>query len=115
MAITPNQVSMEEFLKLAKQNPDLELIGGVGREKPGKELDHSGLQAELITLLNTDLIIRRGFRVMPELRMAVGNDVVRPDIALYPTERIPRNERGEMQRTWPPPLPDLVIEIRSPD
>ena len=60
--------SVEEFLKLAKQNPDLELIGGVAREKPGKELDHSGLQAELITLLNTDLIIRRGFRVMPELR-----------------------------------------------
>lgn len=114
MRQTPSQsLTLAEFLKLSETKPSKEYIDGNIIEKPMPQGKHSAIQGELFTAINNSMRSKRIARAFPELRCTFGDRSIVPDIVVFTTERIPRDEKGEIANIFTL-APDWTIEILSP-
>ncbi len=106
-------LSLDEFLALPETEPASEYINGKVIQKPMPQGKHSIIQRELsfaLTLAFRPTGIAQAF---PELRCTFGGRSVVPDIAVFRSERIPRDLDGQVSNSFNLP-PDWTIEILSP-
>lgn len=115
MVQTPAKIpTLEEFLKLPETEPASEYIDGHIIQKPMPQGEHSVIQAELTTAINTIVKPQKIARAFPELRCTFGGRSTVPDVAVFIQERIPRQENGRVANIFAI-APDWTIEILSPD
>jgi Uma2 family endonuclease len=115
MVQTPTRsITLEEFLELPETKPASEYIDGQISQKPMPQGEHSVLQTDLSTFINTALKPATIGRSFTELRCTFGGRSVVPDIAVFRQERIPRQANGRIANRFEIP-PDWTIEILSPD
>jgi Uma2 family endonuclease len=113
MAVTPQQLTLEEFLKLPEAEPALEYFDGVVTQKVSPKGRHAVLQGELARLLHQAGLKRKVVRVFPELRATFGGASCVPDIAVYRWQRVPTDATGRVADDFIEP-PDIAVEIVSP-
>jgi Uma2 family endonuclease len=115
MVQTPSKIlSLEEFLQLPETKPASEYIDGQIIQKPMPQGKHSTIQRDLTFAVEAVLKPKRIARAFPELRCTCGGRSLVPDVAVFISERIPRDEKGEIANIFPV-APDWMIEILSPD
>jgi Uma2 family endonuclease len=115
MVQTPSKIlTLEEFLKLPETKPASEYVDGQIIQKPMPKGKHSTVQGELIIALNAALKPKRIARAFPELRCTFAERSTVPDVSVFISERIPRDEKGEIANLFQI-APDWTIEILSPD
>jgi Uma2 family endonuclease len=115
MVQTPSKIlTLEEFLKLPETKPASEYIDGQIIQKPMPKGKHSAVQGELIIALSAALKPKRIARAFPELRCTFGERSTVPDVSVFISERIPRDENSEIANLFQI-APDWTIEILSPD
>jgi len=115
MVRTPvKRLTLEEFLDLPETEPASEYIDGALSQKPMPQGKHSVLQRELSFFLTTAFRPKRIAQAFPELRCTFGGRSIVPDIAIFRTERIPKDANGDVANAFTL-HPDWVIEILSPN
>ena len=110
---TTKLLSLEEFLGLPETSPASEYIDGEIIQKPMAQGKHSILQRELSFALTLALKPERIAQAFPELRCTFGGRSIVPDIAIFRTQRIPRDNDGQVANVFNL-HPDWTIEILSP-
>ena len=108
------KVSLSEFLQLPETEPPREYIDGEIIPKPMPQGEHSAIQTELASAINSALKSQRIARAFNELRCTFGGRSIIPDLAVFSWERIPRKENGSIANLFEI-APDWTIEILSPD
>ncbi|MEA5571050.1 Uma2 family endonuclease [Calothrix sp. UHCC 0171] len=112
MVQTPTQkLTLEEFLQLPETEPASEYIDGNIIQKPMPQGEHSVLQTELPSAIN---LIEQIARAFTELRCTFGGRSVVPDVSVFLSNRIPRQENGGVANVFSI-CPDWTIEILSPN
>lgn len=114
MAVETRTCTLEEFLKLPEEEPELEFIDGRITQKVSPKTHHSALQADLIKRIDRAGLQARLARAFPELRATFAGESRVPDVAVFRWERIPRDASGRLINDVTVP-PDIAIEIASPD
>ncbi|MDZ4765869.1 MAG: Uma2 family endonuclease [Chloroflexota bacterium] len=116
MAIAERLITVDEFEQIAAlpENRDrlLELIDGVIEEKGMPTEPHSIADGNIYAALRRFVIARELGRVHIEVRYCRPDDQKNariPDVS-YSSEERPLVERGSV-----PEIPDIVVEIQSPD
>jgi Uma2 family endonuclease len=107
-------ISLAEFLQLPETKPASEYIDGEIIEKPMPQGQHSTIQIELASYINTILKKDKIARAFPELRCIFANRAIVPDIAVFTWEKIPRDPDGKIGNVFNL-APDWMIEILSPE
>lgn len=107
-------ITLEEFLKLEETEPASEYIDEEIIQKPMPKGEHSVIIGELIITINAVVKPEKIARVFPELRCIFGGESIVPDVSVFVSERIPRNENGSVANKFLL-APDWIIEILSPD
>ncbi|MBD2104333.1 Uma2 family endonuclease [Leptolyngbya sp. FACHB-261] len=107
-------LTLEEFLRLSETEPASEYIDGQIIQKPMPQGEHSAIQTELATAINSVLKPQRIARAFAELRCTFGGRSIVPDISVFTWARIPRKENGGVTNVFSA-APDWTIEILSPD
>ena len=110
---TIKPLSLEEFLGLPETSPPSEYIDGEIIPKPMPQGKHSILQRELSFALTLAFKSERTAQAFPELRCTFGGRSLVPDVAVFRTERIPRDNDGQVANSFNL-HPDWTIEILSP-
>ena len=114
MVQTPTKpLSLGEFLDLPETKPASEYIDGEILQKSIPQGKHSILQRELSFALTFAFKPERTAQAFPELRCTFGGRSIVPDIAVFRTERIPRDNDGQVANSFNL-HPDWTIEILSP-
>jgi Uma2 family endonuclease len=113
MPTSEQAIALAEFLQQPDTKPASEYIDGVIIQKtmPGRE--HSAIQGDLVTFINTALRSKKIARAFLELRCVFDDRALVPDISVYRWERIPRTNQGRIANQFEV-APDWVIEILSP-
>ncbi len=106
-------LTLEEFLELPETKPASEYINGEIVQKPMPQGKHSILQRELSFVLTATFRSERMAQAFPELRCTFGGRSIVPDIAVFRTQRIPRDRNGDVANVFNC-HPDWTIEILSP-
>ena len=114
MAIAKAYLTLEEFLRLAEEEPPLEYEDGRITQKASPQGQHSILQGHLLKLIDGFGLPRRLAKAFTELRVRYAGRSLVPDVAVFRWDRIPRTPAGEMLDTVIIP-PDIAIEITAPD
>lgn len=115
MVQTPTkQLSLNEFLALPETKPASEYINGKISQKPMPQGKHSIIQRELTFALTFAFKPTKIAQAFPELRCTFGERSIVPDIAVFRSERIPRDPSGQVANAFNRP-PDWAIEILSPN
>ena len=114
MAIVPQGLTLDEFLKLPEEEPALEFEDGVVIQKVSPKGQHSALQSDVVELFNRFARPRKLARAFTELRATYGGHSYVPDVAVYRWERIPRTDAGEVADDFFEP-PDIAVEVVSPE
>ena len=114
MAITPQTMTLDEFLERYELDPVLEYERGVVTEKMAPTWHHGVLAALLSHWINSFVLPRKLGMAVPELRTTdVASGVSRvPDVSLYTWDRIERDPKAQERASFAPP--DIAIEIASP-
>jgi Uma2 family endonuclease len=107
-------ITLEEFLNLPETKPAQEFINGKIVQKPIPQGQHSTIQGELTTAINTITKPTSTAWAFPELRCTFGGRSIVLDIAVFTWERIPTNEDGTIANSFKT-YPDWTIEILSPE
>ena len=98
---SPNQksklVSLEAFIKLPETKPASEYIDGKILQKPMPQGKHSTIQGELVTAINLVVKQERIARAFPELRCTFGGRSTVPDVSVFVSQRIPRDDNGGLE------------------
>ena len=106
-------LTLEEFLELPETKPASEYMDGAIVRKPMPQGKHSILQRELSFALTAVFRKNRAAQAFPELRCTFGGRSLVPDIAVFRTQRIPRESNGDVANAFDL-HPDWTIEILSP-
>lgn len=115
MVQTPTKrLTLEAFLQLPETKPASEYIDGAIIQKAMPSGKHSILQRELSFVLTATFRTDKQAQAFPELRCTFGGRSIVPDIAIFRTLRIPRDDRGNIANEFGLP-PDWTIEILSPN
>jgi len=104
-------LTLEEFLRLPETEPASEYANGRAVQKVSPKAKHSRLQYKLSEHLNRRL--NPVYYAFPELRCTFGGRSPVPDVALFRTDRLPRDESGEPADDVFV-APDAAVEVRSP-
>ena len=113
MAVSQQQITLEEFLALPEQKPALEYFDGELTPKVPPTTAHSATQYEFCALVNGFSHPWKLAWAFPEHRSAYSNASTVPDIAVYSWDRVPRDaDRRLANRVFT--TPDIAVEIRSP-
>ena len=75
---------------------------------------HSIIQRELNFFLTTAFRLNKTAQAFPELRCTFGDRSIVPDIAVFRSERIPKENNGDIANAFNL-HPDWIIEILSPN
>jgi Uma2 family endonuclease len=106
-------LTLEDFLAMPETKPASEFIDGEVFQKPMPKGKHSIIQRELTFAIDRPLTDQNIARAFPELRCTFGDRSVVPDIAVFKSERIPRDADGAVANDFLL-APDWTIEILSP-
>ncbi|OKH17433.1 Uma2 family endonuclease [[Limnothrix rosea] IAM M-220] len=106
-------LTLAAFLEQPETKPASEYINGSIIQKPMPQGKHSLLQRELSLMLTLAFHATKTAQAFPELRCTFGDRSTVPDIAVFKTERIPRDENGDIANAFEL-HPDWTIEILSP-
>ncbi len=113
MVQTPTKpLTLEDFLQQPDTKPASEYIDGQIIQKPMPKADHSVIQGDLTTAINSAIKGNRAGRAFPELRCTFGGRSIVPDIAVLPWSAIPRNENGKASGDLLA-APEWMIEVLS--
>ena len=107
-------LTLEEFLELPETKPASEYIDGAIIQKAMPQGKHSILQRELSFVLTATFRSDKTAQAFPELRCTFGGRSIVPDIAIFRTQRIPRESNGDVVNLFNL-CPDWTIEILSPN
>lgn len=107
-------LSLEEFLQLPETKPAREYINHQISQKPMPQGKHSVIQTELAPAINSVIKTSKIGRAFSELRCTFDGRSIVPDVSVYLTERIPRDETGKIANRFNL-APDWTIEILSPE
>jgi Uma2 family endonuclease len=107
-------MTLAEFLLLPETKPANEFIDGQIIQKPMPQGKHSLIQGELTANINAAFKPQRLVRAYPELRCSFGGRAIVPDVTVFTSDRIPRDENGDIANVFSI-APDWTIEILSPD
>ncbi len=107
-------MTLAEFLLLPEAKPANEFIDGQIIQKPMPQGKHSLIQGELIANINAAFKPQKIARAYPELRCSFGGRATVPDVTVFTSQRIPRDENGDIANVFSI-APDWTIEILSPD
>ncbi len=107
-------ITLAEFLLLPETKPASEFIDGQIIQKPMPQGKHSLIQSELTANINATFKPQRLVRAFIELRCSFGGRATVPDVTVFTSERIPRDENGDIANVFAI-APDWTIEILSPD
>ena len=107
-------LTLEEFLAMPETKPASEYVDGVVIPKPMPQGKHSILQRELSVSLTTIFRVDKAAQAFPELRCTFGGRSLVPDIAVFRSQRIPRDSNGDIADIFQI-HPDWTIEILSPN
>lgn len=114
MAITQRRMTLDEFLALPEQKPELLYhADGTITQKVSPKLKHGLVQAELVKRVDRFAEPKRLARAIPELRCTFGGASHVPDVSVFRWERLPRGEDGRAADDIREP-PDIAVEIVSP-
>src|SRR3954452_20689551 len=83
MAVTPERMTLAEFLTLPEVKPALELRHGVVSQKVPRWGAHVSLQPWFSYQVNIFAEPLEMARAFPEVRMVLGSDTYVPDVAVY--------------------------------
>ncbi len=115
MIQTPSKlITLDEFLQQPETKPASEYIDSQIIQKPMPQGEHSTLQGDLVTSINTVVKPNQIARAYPELRCTFGGKSIVPDIAVFRWGRIPRKADGTVANQFAI-APDWTIEILSPN
>lgn len=115
MVQAPTQrLTLEAFLELPETKPASEYFGGEITQKTMPQGEHSTLQGDLVSTLNSILKPRKVARAYPELRCTFGGRSIVPDVSVFRWEHIPRRADGRVENAFTI-APDWIIEILSPN
>lgn len=114
MAVTEQQLSLQEFLRLPEDKPALEYEDGMVTQKVSSKGQHSTLQGTFVRLFDSFATPRKLAKAFPELRTTFAGASRVPDVSLCLWDRVPRDKRGRVANDFFEP-PDLVVEIVSPE
>jgi Uma2 family endonuclease len=107
-------MTLAEFLLLPETKPANEFIDGQITQKLMPQGKHSLIQSELTANINAAFKPQRLVRAFSELRCSFGNRSTVPDVTVFASDRIPRDENGDIANVFEI-APDWTIEILSPD
>ncbi len=113
MATTRQRLTLEAFLQLPEQEPDLEHVDGVVTQKVSPKPRHGKLQSILFMRFELFGAPRHLASAFTETRVTFGGASFVPDVIVYRAERVPIDENGEIPDDFYDP-PDIAIEIASP-
>lgn len=113
MAVTPQRMSLAEFLKLPEVKPALELRQGMVTQKVPPSGPHSSIQAWFGVQVYNFAEVRELAQAFTEARLILGEDTYVPDVVVYRWDRVPEDESGNLPFFFPTP-PDLAVEVMSP-
>jgi Uma2 family endonuclease len=111
---TTKPISLTEFLDFPETEPASEFIDGRISQKPMPQGKHSTIQKKLVFAIDLALSDQGIAQAFPELRCTFGDRSLVPDVSVFRTERIPRDQDDEIANVFTS-SPDWVIEILSPD
>lgn len=115
MVVSQRRLSLDDFLTLPGQEPELELEpDGTVIQKVSPRGQHSRLQLILCERINRIAERSRLALAFPELRAVFGGAAYVPDVSVYRWARIPRTPDGRVANDFRSP-PDVAIEIVSPE
>ena len=115
MVQTPiKSLPLDEFLALPETKPASEYVDGTIIQKPMPQGEHSTLQGDLVSTINSALKPQKIGRAYPELRCTFGERSLVPDVSVFQWERIPRRADGRVENVFAI-APDWAIEILSPN
>ncbi len=107
-------MTLAEFLLLPETKPANEFINGQIIQKPMPQGKHSLIQSELTANINEAFKPQRLVRAFSALRCSFGGRSTVPDVAVFASDRIPRDENGDIANVFVI-APDWTIEVLSPD
>jgi Uma2 family endonuclease len=112
--ITPQTMTLDEFLARYEHEPTLEYEQGVVTEKMASALSHGFLAGLLVHWLNGFMLPRKLGIAASELRITDQTTGVSwiPDVSVYVWDRIERDPKAQEHGAVSPP--DIAIEIASP-
>jgi Uma2 family endonuclease len=113
MAVTPERITLSEFLRLPEVKPALELRHGMMSQKVPPSGPHSSIQSWLSAQVYVHGELHRLAQAFTEARVVLGDDAYVPDVVVYQWERVPEDESGRLPFFFDTP-PDLVVEVLSP-
>jgi Uma2 family endonuclease len=108
-----NTLSLKEFLTLPETKPASEYIDGQIYQKSMPQLQHSTLQAEIVSCINHIGKQKKIAFAFPELRCNFAGVSIVPDIAVLRWQNIPFQANGRVADQVSL-APDWIIEILSP-
>ncbi len=107
-------LTLQAFLDLPETQPASEYINGKIIQKPMPQGKHSIIQRELTFVLTAAFRSNKTAQAFPELRCSFGERSIVPDIAVFRSERVPRENNGDVANVFNL-APDWIIEILSPN
>jgi Uma2 family endonuclease len=115
MAIAERTLTLEEFLQLPEEEPALEYHEGVVTQKVSPKIVHGRLQSRVSELFNSVAETRGLGMAFSETRFIAGGASFVPDVSYYRKDRIPLSADGGFLEEDFRVLPDIAVEIGSPD
>jgi len=116
MAVTPQKMSLAEFLLLPDpiMAPAYELIDGIVTQKCWPTGPHSATQGGFAYRIEAFAEPRQIARVFIEARVILGDDCFVPDLVVCQWDNIPDDGNGNLPDDFVTP-PDLTVEVASPE
>jgi Uma2 family endonuclease len=113
MAVTPERMSLAEFLRRPETKPAFELRRGVVSQKMPPSGPHGSIQLWFGAQIYNFAELRELAQAFTETRLILGRDTYVPDVSVYLWERVPEDEHGNLPFYFTTP-PDIVVEVVSP-
>lgn len=113
MAVTPQRMTLMEFLRLPEVEPARELYRGVVSQKVAAKGPHGAIQFELGRRIANAGEAGEPVRVFTETRISIGEESFVPDLIAYRESRVPADDHNEIPDDFFEP-PDLAVEVMSP-
>jgi Uma2 family endonuclease len=113
MAVTPQRMTLAEFLVLPEVKPARELRHGVVSQKVPPSGPHGSIQKWFAAWIYNFAEARHLAEAFTETRVVLGTDTYVPDVIVYLWDRVPEDDDGRLPYIYTT-APDLVLEILSP-
>ena len=114
MAVTPERMTLAEFLKLPEVKPARELRNGVVQQRGYNTGPGSAIMTWLAIQIHQFAEPRELAEAFISTRLILGDDSYVPNVVVYLWDRVPIDETGKYA-CYPRVAPDLAVEILAAD